>query len=581
MYRKFLFALALTSLCLTAAFAAGNDGEKVTARSKRAAKKLSIRAVPWGPTQADVDAARQRAANSETVRRELNGTNYREVGFEYLYDGENETRSQSSKPPTRFRVVYFNYTTDMSLYAEGHFAGTEPITSYWVTGTAGVGVGVGEIEAAYRVVDQDAGVIARKKTGTLEYYEPMPPTTIVDGERLVNIGIKNPRTGENEIVGVSFKNNKIVKYEGNAPPASAATPEACGVASGGQGSTGDGVAGQATLTVNDTGGNPLWEMLVVRPSASSGRAFERSGLEVRDVKYKGKLVLKRGHAPILNVKYINSCGPYRDWQFAEGFFNAPAAGAQDIAPGIRILAAGQVATTVVESRNDTGNFQGVAIYTQDVGNGTEVVLVTEMNAGWYRYIMEWRFGTDGTIRPRYGFGSISDSCVCIQRTHHVYWRFDFDVVNASNKIYLMERGRRYQKLVETESDFFKKPQTSRSLMIQNATGEEAYQLVPGLNDGLVTNASGNLTDTFGAGDFWVMRFKGTPSTPTELDDSDGPEYPGAYLAPWINGEATVDQDLVVWYAAHQVRVDDASRPDAPQVIAGSHVVGPTLRPVRW
>ena len=203
---------------------------------------------------------------------------------------------------------------------------------------------------------------------------------------------------------------------------------------------------------------------------------------------------------------------------SRGVFNAPAAGAQNVVSdpsppipgGIRILAAGQVATTSVESRNDTGNFRGVAIYTQDVGLGPEVVMVTEMEAGWYRYIMEWRFGADGTIRPRYGFGSIADSCVCIQRTHHVYWRFDFDVVNPNNRVYLMDRGRKYQQLIQTESAFFKRPGTNRMFMIQNASGDEAYQLVPGSNDGRVTDDNGNLTDTFGAGDFWLMRFRGRP-----------------------------------------------------------------------
>lgn len=589
MNRKFSFALALFGLLLTAlpVFASG-DGENTSVRSRRASKRLVITAKPWGPTQADVDAARQRAASSEIVRRELNGSNYREVGFEYLNDNT-EIKGQASRLPTRFRVTYYNYSTDRTLYAEGNFAGTEPISARWTNDVPGVGQP--EITAAYNLMGQLPEFAAKRQAGQIEFYEAMPPTTIVNGERLVNIGIMDPRTGDNQIVGVSFKNNNIFKYADNAPPTSAARPEACGVPNSGQGSSSNGVPGQATLTVNDALGNPLWEMLVVRPSASSGRNFERSGLEIRDVKYKGKMVLKRGHAPILNVQYTTGCGPFRDWQYSEGPFNAPSAGAQDvvvdpnppsgITGGIRILAAGQVATTVVESRNDTGNFRGVAIYTQNTENGQEVVLVTEMNAGWYRYIMEWRLGTDGTIRPRYGFGSIVDSCVCLTRTHHVYWRFDFDVVNASNKVFLMDRGRRYQKLVETEADFFKKPQTSRSLMIQNSSGDEAYQLVPGTNDGAVVNANGTLTDAFGAGDFWIMRYKSTSGIPGELDDDDGPQYPGAYLAPWVNGESTVDQDVVVWYAAHQVRVDDLSRADAPQVINGVHVVGPTLRPVRW
>ena len=587
MYSKFLFLLTLICFSVMAVAATG-ESEKSRTRAVKAARKFNIKVVPWGPTQTDVDAARTRVEASDVVRRELNGAKYREVGFEYLYEGA-ETKGQASRPPTRFRVIYYNYSTDMTLFAEGNFAGSEPITSYWTNVVPGVGET--ELAAAFEVVGKDPAVAIAKKAST-EFYPAMPPTTVMNGERLVNIGVMDLKNGENYIVGVSFKNNQIVRYENNAPPTSAATPDACGIPNAGQPPTGAGVAGQATLTVNDTGGNPLWEMLVVRPSASSGQSFERSGIEIRDVKYKGKMVLKRGHIPILNVKYVSGCGPFRDWQSGEGFFNAPEAGAQNpvvdppLPPGggpspggIRILAPGQVATTSVESRNDTGNFRGVAIYTQDVGLGPEVVLVTEMEAGWYRYVMEWRFGANGTIRPRYGFGSTVDSCVCLQRTHHVYWRFDFDVVNANNRVYLMDRGRRYQQLIENESTFFKRPGTNRMFMIQNATGDEAYQLVPGSNDGSVSDANGNLTDTFGGGDLWLMRFQGTAASPGELNDPNTTE--AANLAPWVNGEAMANQDVVVWYAAHQVRTDDTSRPATPNVITGVHIVGPTLRPVRW
>ena len=187
-------------------------------------------------------------------------------------------------------------------------------------------------------------------------------------------------------------------------------------------------------------------MLIVRPSSSVGHDFEGSGLEVRDVKYRGKSVLKRGHVPVLNVKYTANCGPYRDWQYSEGYFQIPTTGVSFPGGpdgGFAIVDPPGVPTTVVETGNDNGNFRGVAVYTQDVGNGPEVVLVTEMEAGWYRYVMEWRFGADGTIRPRYGFGSTADSCVCIQRTHHVYWRFDFDVVTPENNVFLLERGRKF------------------------------------------------------------------------------------------------------------------------------------------
>ena len=56
-----------------------------------------------------------------------------------------------------------------------------------------------------------------------------------------------------------------------------------------------------------------------------------------------------------------------------------------IAPGF--LLCPTPATTILDTGSDAGNFLGVGIYVQ----GLEVVVVSEMEAGWYRYISEWRF----------------------------------------------------------------------------------------------------------------------------------------------------------------------------------------------
>jgi hypothetical protein len=553
--------------------------------SKRADQPIEIKVVPWGPTEKDANAARRRVEQSAAVQNALKGTKHRLIGFNYIEESATN-KSLPSRPPTRYRVFFYDYTNDRTVIAESDFAGKESIKvneEFYDPGVVRE-----EFDAAFELVKRDSEFKGLSNLNKLELFEPMPPISNLKGERLVNIGVRNLNTGESQIVGVSFKNDKVVRYENNAPLTARVAPESCGITNASQPSTTDGVAGQYQVSVlqNDI---TLWEILVIRPSSSSGRPFERSGIEIRDVKYKGKSVIKRGHVPVLNVKYINDvCGPFRDWQFQEGFFNAPPEGADNPAPGIRILAQGQIATTAVESRNDTGNFQGVAIYRQNVGFGNEVVMVSEMNAGHYRYIMEWRFAADGTIRPRYGFGSVVNECTCAPRTHHVYWRFDFDIVNPTNKIFQVERGRKFIKPVTTESAIFRSYQLKRGFLIQNSSGDEAYQITPNPNDGAVTNAEGVLTDTFGAGDFWFLRFKGTADSPDEIDDPN-PNDPDpnlstkAALAPWVNGESLVNQDAVVWYAAHQYRVDDASRSSSasPEVLQGRHVVGPDLRPVRW
>ncbi|MCU1288279.1 MAG: hypothetical protein JWN60_508 [Acidobacteria bacterium] len=552
-------------------------------RAKRQQSPITIKVTPWGPTQQEVDAAKLRTENSAPVQNLLNGTKYRLIEFSYI---ENENKSTGTKPPTRFRIAFYDYTNDRAIVAEGDFSGKEPVTvreEFYQPIPNDE-----EFNEAVSILQKDAKLGEALKSESTKTFRPMPPTSVLDGttERLVNIGLISPKgSGANEIVSVSIKRGEIIRYPESAPKTAKAAAASCGIPSAQQGSTPYGTAGQSQVTMIQNGVT-LWEMLVIRPSASSGTWT--SGIEVRDVKYKGKSVLKRGHVPVLNVEYTqNKCGPYRDWQYAEGFFNAPEAGSTNPAPGIRVLANGQVATTAIESGTDTGNFQGVAIYQQNVGLGNEIVMVSELEAGWYRYITEWRFAEDGTIRPRYGFGATDSECVCYVHNHHAYWRFDFDIVNPVNKVFQIERGRKFMQPITTEINRNKNLQTKRNLLIQNSLGNEAYMLVPNLSDGTV--------DEFGRNDFWVLRYKnvaGGTTVQNEIDD--GWQSVGGDCTPtggscinitkYVNNESVADQDVVVWYGAHFSHNDGANRLDPDRsgmVLTGSHVIGPDIRPVRW
>ncbi|MGK5643340.1 hypothetical protein ACSNOK_34505, partial [Streptomyces sp. URMC 126] len=76
----------------------------------------------------------------------------------------------------------------------------------------------------------------------------------------------------------------------------------------------------------------------------------------------------------------------------------------------------------------TGNFRGVAFH----HDGSELRIVSELAAGWYRYISDWRLADDGVIRPRFGFAGVSNPCTCRVHTHHAYWRLDFDIAGAAD-----------------------------------------------------------------------------------------------------------------------------------------------------
>ncbi|MFM9905936.1 MAG: hypothetical protein ACKVQJ_15345 [Pyrinomonadaceae bacterium] len=546
-------------------------GDIAPRKAKRVQETVKIRAVPWGPTETQVNRAKRRVERDPDLQKFLKDTRYRLVNFEYV-----DTDGAVQQAPSRFRVYFYDYTNDRTIIAEGDFAAMEPLTireEYFDPGVADE-----ELTAAFELIKNGAEFGPLYKSNELKIGDAMPAISNLNGERLVNISLKYA-DGRREIVGISFKNNKIIHYPDNAPTDSRAAPQSCGIPSAGQESTANGTPGQFSLVVT-RGITTLWEMTVIRPSASSGNEGERSGIEIRDVKYRGKSVLKRAHAPILNVKYAAGvqCGPYRDWQYQEGMFDAPSTNATDVADGVRILANGQIATTAVESGNDTGNFRGVAIYRQ----GTDTVLVSEMNAGWYRYVMEWRFDDDGTIRPRYGFGATDNSCVCFNHYHHVYWRFDFDIVTPANTIFQVKDSNSAPRYPISNEVALRREDlgpTRRSFMIKNSAGREAYILVPSKLDGNWSDGD----PVYGQGDFWFLKFQGTPASPDELNDPN--TSTAANLAPWVNNESLVGQDIVIWYAAHFSHIDGANRfdPDhrSPNILSGDHVVGPDIKPVRW
>lgn len=563
-----LLIVAVAGVCL-----AGEENSPK--RTKRQDKAVQIKVVAVGPTQEMMDQAKLDAERSAAVQQVLAGTQYRLIDISYI-DNEDKTRV-GLQMPTRYRAVFYDYTNDRVFVAQGSFDGSETVTVHQEFYQPVPSLE--EFDAAVRILQMNSEFGAALKRESVKTFQPMPPSTVLEGttERLINVGLNALDAGQqNQIVGVSIRRGVVVRYTGNAPPSSRATEGICGISSSGGSVTG--AAGQYQLTITQ-GPTTLWEMLVLRPGASSGS--NGSGVEVRNVKYRGKSVLKRGHVPVLNVQYNpQTCGPYRDWSDQEGQFNAPTAGATDPAPGVRVLGVGQVATTALESGTDVGNFSGVAIYTQ----GNETVMVSEMNAGWYRYLMEWRFDNNGTIRPRYGFGATSNSCVCDVHNHHAYWRFDFDIVGPTNRVYQMERGRRFQLPLLTETNRNKNLQTNRSILVQNSAGDEAYMLVPNKTDGVV--------DAFGVNDIWVLQYKnvvGGTNVQNQIDDGitcvTCPGMSGAIqINPFVNGESILDQDVVVWYGAHFIHSDGANLIDpnrSPEILSGSHVVGPDILPVRW
>jgi hypothetical protein len=563
--RVFLITALLTAgigLLLTLSLSTGASGSKGReAKGKPSAQKpagdqgpVTVTVTASGRSQAQIDVALREVKAHPTVKKYLQARRIRQLEFELL-------DPQPHSPREQYRVTFYDYTHNRPVLVVGTFG-----DSRMMTVTAGAVQPLPspeEFEAAVEVIKNDPKMGPALIAGKLTPYRPMPPlaSESVTDERTLHVGLFGGDAGTlNQIVAVNLIRNTVSAYKSGAPPTALAAPTACGVTNANQATTSRGTAGQAVITVTQ-GGQTIWEMLVIRPSASSGT--RGSGVELRDVKYRGKSVFKRAHVPILNVHYdLNACGPYRDWQWQEGMFLADGA---DIAAGIRMCATAP--QTIMEAESDVGNFRGVAVYKNPVSD--ELLLVSEMEAGWYRYVSRWEFTTDGVIRARFGFDGVDNSCVCNAHHHNAYWRFDFDPGAAGRSRFTEYSTFAFNTPILTEAKRYRDYVRDRYWSIENIVSGELIRIMPGHHDGVA--------DVYARGDAWFLRYRGT-----ELDDGHNSTGSNteADLDIFANGESLDGQDVVMWYSGHFDHVDGVpvSHPEDP---GGAHIVGPDIVVARW
>ncbi|MGH9188855.1 MAG: hypothetical protein ACRD0Q_02295 [Acidimicrobiales bacterium] len=394
----------------------------------------------------------------------------------------------------------------------------------------------------------------------LDAYRPMPPlANVVDADgvvrRVVTVGLRAD-DGTHSIVGVRVGDGEQVEL-GPDVTALAAGPE-CGLPPGDACGP---VAGSERARVRVVRGDTvLWDLVVVRAPGSSGT--NGSGVELCDVDHLGKRVLSRAHLPILNVAYrgAGDSPVYRSWLHDEACFEATG---DDVAAGFRLCTEPPV--TALESETDGGAFRGVALWV----DGEDLVVVSQLRAGWHRYVSEWRLGADGTIAPRLGIATARHGGGGWVHTHHAYWRFDFDIVGPAENTVQEHNdppvfGTTSWHTIRHEMRRTRSPESDRYWRVRNDRSSRSYSLVPGAGDGEA--------DGFGVGDVWLLRY-----SPDEIDDGQGftadPVLARAGLDRFLTGEPTHREDVVLWYSAHLVH-EPASSP-----VAGR--IGPDVRARLW
>ena len=484
----------------------------------------------------------------------LANARYRVISSQLVERAEKE-RPEDSFPVQQVRVLIADYTNNQTIAATSTFpdAGALQISR----SAEQPPPSAEEFEEAVELLQREEAFANLLLCRRLIAYRPIPALVASQGpdgssERVLAVGLMATE-GNNiphQIAAVNMATQRVSIVE-NAFPRGG---QACGLPHAACQAPPNGTPGQ--LWISWPAANPVWTFLALRPSASSG--ISGSGLEIRYAAYKGKRVLYRGHVPVLNVKYEDAaCGPYRDWQNEEHCFQVDGF---NLAPGFR-WSIGSPKTACHGS--DAGNFTGVALNE----TSCELILTTEMAAGWYRYIQEWRFHKDGTIRPRFKFAAVQNPCVCHAHVHHVYWRFDLDLNSAGNNLIEEFNNPPLVPGVNWHTHNFETRRLrdygrNRKWRVRNTSSGEAYELVPGPTDGIA--------DSYGRADLWALRYRGS-----EIDDGGPVGGTEAHMDNYLTGESLVNQDVVLWYGAH------FRHHVAEQGSSECHQVGPTLRPVQW
>lgn len=421
------------------------------------------------------------------------------------------------------------------------------------------------------VLRMDPDLAQRVDAGEVSFYRPMPPVANVqtaDGsiDRAVTVGVREVDGSgavRHRVVAVRAADGEIVEDDPRLPQGD----RECGPPPG-DGCPAAGGDNQARLRVW-RGDALLWELVLVRPSASSG--VNGSGVELRYVDYQGVRALYRAHVPILNVAYEGDagsgrCGPtYRDWMNEESCFQAE--GEEPVA-GFRVCTARP--RTILDG-TDGGGFRGVAIWV----DGDDLLVLSQLQAGWYRYVSEWRFSADGTIRPRVGFAAVANPCTCEPHVHHAYWRLDFDVTGPDLNLVQEHNSPTLPgqlspwHTIRFEAARPRDPAHQRQWRVRSVRSPHGYTVVPGAEDGTA--------DHYGAGDVWVVVYDGD-----EIDDGEGfttdPARSRAGIDKFVSGEVVERQDVVFWYGAH---FRHAPHEEGATTDGGGHRLGPDLIPFNW
>ena len=295
--------------------------------------------------------------------------------------------------------------------------------------------------------------------------------------------------------------------------------------------------------------NPVWEMCWLRPSNSSGP--RGSGLELRNIHFRGVLIMKRAHSPLLFAEYKNSAGGncYRDWKDENSSILAEPAVRNILGTSVNFTATTNCDVSNLPTTSygacpfaqpgrtgaDCSGSGGVAI--ENLAAGAGFRLTAQYTAGWYKYTARYIFTPDGNIDTEFGFGNSDGTFNNVTHWHHNYFRFDFDIGGAGND-QVLESG-----VVKT-TEFSALRQNPVVYEVRDSIQGFGYIIAPGANDDTFpANQSGrNLHNV----DLIATSYK-----PNEFTDSASNNLSDCTMnaGALANGENIANTDVVMYYRA--------------------------------
>ena len=239
--------------------------------------------------------------------------------------------------------------------------------------------------------------------------------------------------------------------------------------------------------------DPIWEMCWLPPSQSVGP--DGSGLELRQVHFKGHRVMNRAHAPMLFAEY-NSQTCYRDWKDDNAAFLSD----NDVQNHLGISLDPPTAVTSCDrSTAPTQAFGNCPFQLAGYPNvnadcstgvtiedgGDHVTLTTQHAAAWYQYTARWTFHADGTMEPEFGFGNNDGTGNETTHWHHNYWRMEFAIDNSVENVVSINNVDQATEFSDLRDATGGPGGGEVTWSVRNTTTGNGYRLEPGREDSLL------------------------------------------------------------------------------------------------